>query len=81
MAPATARPLDGRGTFTSPLRGSQLFWSSEGQGEPTTLLCDGLGCDGFIWRYLQPALAEAERVLPGTTLATDVRPRRRTRRG
>ncbi len=63
MAPATARPLDGRGTFTRPLRGSQLFWSSEGQGEPTTLLCDGLGCDGFIWRYLQPALAEAERVL------------------
>jgi len=27
------------------------------------LLCDGLGCDGFIWRYLQPALAQTERVL------------------
>jgi pimeloyl-ACP methyl ester carboxylesterase len=27
------------------------------------LLCDGLGCDGFIWRYLQPALAQTERVV------------------
>jgi pimeloyl-ACP methyl ester carboxylesterase len=27
------------------------------------LLCDGLGCDGFIWRYLQAALAKKLRVV------------------
>jgi len=27
------------------------------------LLCDGLGCDGFIWRYLRPALARTHRVV------------------
>jgi pimeloyl-ACP methyl ester carboxylesterase len=62
-APATARPLDGRGALTRPRQGTQLFWASEGQGEPAVLLCDGLGCDGFIWRYLQPALAQTERVV------------------
>lgn len=23
---------------------------------PVVLLCDGIGCDGYIWRYLRPAL-------------------------
>ncbi|MGO9831574.1 MAG: alpha/beta fold hydrolase [Myxococcaceae bacterium] len=27
------------------------------------LLCDGLGCAGFIWRYLEPALARRHRVV------------------
>jgi pimeloyl-ACP methyl ester carboxylesterase len=27
------------------------------------LLCDGLGCDGFIWRYLKPALTRKHRVV------------------
>lgn len=25
-------------------------------GGPAVLLCDGVGCDGYIWRYLRPAL-------------------------
>jgi pimeloyl-ACP methyl ester carboxylesterase len=62
-APATPRPLDGQGALTRHGRGTQLFWASEGQGEPAVLLCDGLGCDGFIWRYLQPALSETQRVV------------------
>ena len=28
--------------------GTEIYASSEGSG-PTLVLCDGLGCDGFIW--------------------------------
>jgi pimeloyl-ACP methyl ester carboxylesterase len=62
-APAAERSQDAEGTLTPPRRGAQLFWASEGDGEPAVLLCDGLGCDGFIWRYLQPALAMSHRVV------------------
>jgi pimeloyl-ACP methyl ester carboxylesterase len=55
--------VDARGALTRPRNGARLFWTSEGKGAPGVLLCDGLGCDGFIWRYLEPALARAHRVL------------------
>ncbi len=35
----------------------------QGNGEPSAVLCDGLGCDGFVWKYLQPILKEKRRVL------------------
>jgi pimeloyl-ACP methyl ester carboxylesterase len=58
------RPGDGRrGALTPSRNGAQLFWTSEGKGAPAVLLCDGLGCDGFIWRYLQPALARKHQVV------------------
>lgn len=31
--------------------------------EPGVVLCDGLGCDGFAWKYLKPALADEHRVV------------------
>jgi pimeloyl-ACP methyl ester carboxylesterase len=59
-----ARPADGASGALTPLRdGAQLFWTSEGAGAPAVLLCDGLGCDGFIWRYLEPALSQRHRVV------------------
>lgn len=30
---------------------------------PTVVLCDGIGCDGYVWRYLRPALARSYRVV------------------
>lgn len=30
---------------------------------PTLLLCDGLGCDGYVWKYLQWALQEHYRII------------------
>lgn len=30
---------------------------------PTVLLCDGIGCDGYIWRYLRPHLEKRCRVV------------------
>ncbi len=35
--------------------GSPLFYESWGDRGPATpvLLCDGIGCDGYVWRYLK----------------------------
>ncbi|HEY6002136.1 MAG TPA: alpha/beta hydrolase [Anaeromyxobacter sp.] len=43
--------------------GTRIAWSSAGTGAPPVLLTDGIGCAGFIWRRLAPALARDRRVL------------------
>ncbi len=43
--------------------GAHLFFQVEGEGEPGMVLCDGLGCDGFAWKYLQAELKRRFRVL------------------
>ncbi|MBV8762017.1 MAG: alpha/beta fold hydrolase [Deltaproteobacteria bacterium] len=44
----------------SPLDGSPLFYESWGERGARTplLLCDGIGCDGYVWRYLRTDLAD-----------------------
>ena len=32
-------------------------------GAPAVVLCDGIGCDGYVWKYLEPALHERRRVV------------------
>lgn len=46
------------GYAVSPSDGSPLFYESWGtRGQPTpVLLCDGIGCDGYVWRYLRSDL-------------------------
>jgi pimeloyl-ACP methyl ester carboxylesterase len=48
---------------TPGIDGTPIYYGVRGRGEPTIVLCDGIGCDGFAWRYLQPALAEHHRVV------------------
>jgi pimeloyl-ACP methyl ester carboxylesterase len=43
--------------------GARLHFQVQGDGEPAVALCDGLGCDGFAWKYLAPQLAESRRVV------------------
>jgi pimeloyl-ACP methyl ester carboxylesterase len=43
--------------------GGSLWFQVQGDGEPSAVLCDGLGCDGFAWKYLLPALRDGHRVL------------------
>ncbi|MEM1415040.1 MAG: alpha/beta fold hydrolase [Myxococcota bacterium] len=49
--------------FVPALDDTPLFWGERGAGESAVVLCDGLGCDGFAWHYLQPGLATDRRVL------------------
>jgi pimeloyl-ACP methyl ester carboxylesterase len=43
--------------------GAPIWFEVQSDGEPAAVLCDGLGCDGFIWKYLKPLLASQRRVL------------------
>jgi pimeloyl-ACP methyl ester carboxylesterase len=43
--------------------GTRLHWTSTGAGAPAVVLTDGIGCAGFVWRYLEPTLAQRHRVL------------------
>lgn len=43
--------------------GSRIAWSSRGHGAPAVVLTDGIGCAGYVWRDLAPALARTRRVL------------------
>jgi pimeloyl-ACP methyl ester carboxylesterase len=43
--------------------GGEVHVTVEGRGRSTVVLCDGLACDGFAWKYLRPALVEHFRVV------------------
>ncbi|NVJ10042.1 alpha/beta hydrolase [Myxococcus sp. AM001] len=43
--------------------GAELYYQVQGDGLPGIVLCDGLGCDGFAWKYLAPYLVRNHRVL------------------
>jgi pimeloyl-ACP methyl ester carboxylesterase len=40
-----------------------IWYRRIGSGEPTLVLCDGVGCDGYIWKYLIPHFENRYRVL------------------
>jgi len=43
--------------------GTRIAWTATGTGGPALLLTDGIGCAGYVWRRLAPALARERRVL------------------
>lgn len=43
--------------------GTRLHWTELGTGSPAIVLTDGIGCAGFVWRHLEPALARRHRVI------------------
>lgn len=52
-----------QGVFTTD-DGAPLWFEQRGEGERIpAVLCDGLGCDGFIWRYLWQPLTIQRRVM------------------
>ena len=51
-------------THLTPARdGTRIHWNVSGVGSPPVLLCDGVGCAGYIWRFLRPELAQRHRVI------------------
>ncbi len=49
--------------FVEAADGTRLFFETLGNSTPAIVLIDGIGCDGFAWRYLQPKLASRHRVV------------------
>ena len=50
--------------FVRTADGTRVFWGLRGEGDRApVVLCDGIGCDGFVWAYLQPYLARHRPVL------------------
>jgi pimeloyl-ACP methyl ester carboxylesterase len=49
--------------FVEASDGTRLFYGVRGEGEPTLVFNDGVGCDGFAWRYVQPYFAERHRTV------------------
>jgi pimeloyl-ACP methyl ester carboxylesterase len=43
--------------------GARIYYQVQGEGELTVVLNDGIGCDGFAWKYLLPRLRERCRVI------------------
>jgi pimeloyl-ACP methyl ester carboxylesterase len=47
--------------------GSSIYWESCAparlSGAPTVVLSDGIGCDGYVWKYLRAALAPRHTLL------------------
>ncbi len=33
---------------------TRIWYRRMGSGAPTLMLCDGVGCDGYVWKYLIP---------------------------
>src|SRR5260370_5019349 len=43
--------------------GTRIHYSVVGRGEPALLCCDGIGCDGFAWKYLVRDFAASNRIV------------------
>ena len=43
--------------------GTRIFWEEWGEGAPAVVLCDGIGCAGYIWARLAPELARRQRTI------------------
>src|SRR5262245_31814406 len=60
--PAATSAAMERERFISSFDGASLYTADSGAGMPV-VLCDGLGCDGYIWKYIRPQLAERYHVV------------------
>jgi len=49
--------------FIRSFDGTEIFVSTSGDGAVPLVLCDGLGCDGFIWRHLKPYFEPRYRIV------------------
>ena len=49
--------------FTHGADGTPIHWSVVGAGSPTLVCCDGIGCDGFAWKYIVRDFAPTHRIV------------------
>ena len=60
-----AAPPRSRSGFAVSRDSTPIYYEVTGRHRPasTLLLCDGIGCTGYVWRYLQRMLAEDYRII------------------
>jgi pimeloyl-ACP methyl ester carboxylesterase len=49
--------------FTTGLDGTRLHYYTVGEGGPAIVCCDGIGCDGYVWKYLAEDLAPTRKIV------------------
>jgi pimeloyl-ACP methyl ester carboxylesterase len=49
--------------FAEASDGTRIHWSAVGSGSPALVCCDGIGCDGFAWKYLVRDFAPRHRII------------------
>lgn len=45
-------PQEAESGFAEAPDGTRIYWSATGSGAPALVCCDGIGCDGFAWKYV-----------------------------
>ena len=43
--------------------GTQIWYQTVGEGPLTLILCDGVACAGYIWKYFIPAFADQFKII------------------
>src|ERR1700753_1670371 len=65
VAVATSNPpLVDRQGFAVGCDGTPIFYRVRGPVDaPAVVFCDGIGCDGYVWKYLETELAVTHRIV------------------
>jgi pimeloyl-ACP methyl ester carboxylesterase len=57
-------PLVDRQGFAVGCDGTPIFYRVRGPAHaPAIVFCDGIGCDGYVWKYLEPPLSTTHRIV------------------
>jgi pimeloyl-ACP methyl ester carboxylesterase len=57
-------PLHGAAEgFAEGADGTRIHWSAVGEGAPALVCCDGIGCDGFAWKYVVRDFSPRHRIV------------------
>lgn len=67
-SPDGSRAFSGSGYAVSTVDGSPIYFRTTEPVHPpphprTVVLCDGIGCDGFVWKYLRRDLSREHRII------------------
>src|SRR3954471_11810944 len=49
--------------FAESKDGTRIHWSVAGGGAPALVCCDGIGCDGFAWKYVVRDFSPRHRII------------------
>src|ERR1700753_2523499 len=63
LPPQHAAMIDREG-FAGGCDGTPIYYRVRGPVDaPAVVFCDGIGCDGYVWKYLETELAVTHRIV------------------